>query len=353
MMTSQERFERMFSHREADRVPIIDSPWAGTLRRWRQEGMPADVDWRDYFGVDKMTRIGVDITPRLPVKILEETDRYIIKTTAWGVTQKTFKQEDSTPEMLDFTINSAEAWENAKKRMTLDEDRIPWKYLENNYARLRAEGHWISAGFWFGFDVAHSWMMGTETMLVAMLEEPEFVTDVFDTYLHSCEVLFGKIWDAGYHFDEIYWPDDMGYKGTTFFSPRLYRELLRPFHKRAVDWAHERGIYAHLHSCGNIMSLLPDVVTTGIDALNPIEIKAGMDVLQIKREYGDRLVLHGGTNAQMWSDPDAILAEIDSKLPILKEGGGYIFSSDHSIPNNVSLDTMRRIVERAKQAGAY
>ena len=48
-----------------------------------------------------------------------------------------------------------------------------------------------------------------------------------------------------------------------------------------------------------------------------------------------------------------ILAEIDEKLPILKEGGGYIFSSDHSIPNDVSLDTMRRIVERVKQAGAY
>jgi uroporphyrinogen decarboxylase len=255
--------------------------------------------------------------------------------------------------MLDFTVNSAEAWEKAKKLMTLDEDRIPWKQLKENYARWRDEGHWISAGFWFGFDVAHSWMMGTETMLVAMLEEPEFVTDVFDTYLHSCEVLFGKIWDAGYHFDEIYWPDDMGYKGTTFFSPKLYRSLLQPYHKRAVDWAHERGIYAHLHSCGNIMTLLPDVVATGIDALNPIEVKAGMDVLRIKREYGDRIVLHGGTNAQTWRDTEVILAEIDEKLPILKEGGGYIFSSDHSIPNDVSLDTMRRIVERVKQAGAY
>jgi uroporphyrinogen decarboxylase len=101
------------------------------------------------------------------------------------------------------------------------------------------------------------------------------------------------------------------------------------------------------------MTLLPDVVATGIDALNPIEVKAGMDVLRIKREYGDRIVLHGGTNAQTWRDTDVILAEIDEKLPILKEGGGYIFSSDHSIPNDVSLDTMRRIVERVKQAGAY
>ena len=352
-MTSWERFKRMFEHKEADRVPITDKPWAGTLRRWRAEGMPQGADWRDVFGVDKESAIGIDITPRLPVKILEETDRYIIKTTAWGVTQKTFKEEDSTPEMLDFTINSAEAWENAKKLMTVSDDRIPWKRLEENFARWRAEGHWISAHFWFGFDVAHSWMMGTETMLVAMLEEPEFVEDVFDTYLRSCETLFAKIWDAGYHFDEIYWPDDMGYKGTTFFSPDLYRNLLQPYHKRAVDWAHDRGIYAHLHSCGNIMTLLPDIVATGVDALNPLEVKAGMDVLKIKQEYGDRIVLHGGTNAQMWADPDAILAEIDAKIPILKENGGYIFSSDHSIPNNVSFDTMRRIVERVKEVGKY
>ena len=75
--------------------------------------------------------------------------------------------------MLDFKVNSAEAWESAKRMMTLDEDRIPWDYLKKNYDRWRAEGHWISAGFWFGFDVAHSWMMGTETMLVAMLEGAE------------------------------------------------------------------------------------------------------------------------------------------------------------------------------------
>ena len=54
----------MFEHREADRIPIIDSPWAGTLRRWHREGMPEGVDWRDYFEVDKVFSIGVDITPR-------------------------------------------------------------------------------------------------------------------------------------------------------------------------------------------------------------------------------------------------------------------------------------------------
>jgi len=352
-MNSYERFSRMYAHKEADRVPIIDSPWAGTIRRWQREGMPAGADWRDFFGVDKVAGIGVEITPRLPVKVIEDTPRYTIHTTAWGVTMKSFKEEDSTPEMIDFTVVDADAWAEAKARMTLEDDRIPWAHLKANYDRWRAEGQWIQANFWFGFDVTHSWMMGTENTLIALMEEPGLVEDMFDTYLRSCEALFGRIWDAGYHFDEIYWPDDMGYKGTSFFSPELYRRHVQPYHRRAVEWAHQRGIVAHLHSCGNVMGLLDDILDTGVDALNPLEVKAGMDALAIKEKFGDRIVLHGGINAVHWSNKDAIVEEIRTKLPVLKENGGYIFSSDHSIPNDVSLENMRLIMEEAKKYGGY
>ena len=59
--------------------------------------MPDNVDYRDYFNIDKVERIGVDISPRYPAKLVEETDRYVIYTTGWGVTLKQFKEEDSTP----------------------------------------------------------------------------------------------------------------------------------------------------------------------------------------------------------------------------------------------------------------
>ena len=78
MMTTKERFERMYQHREADRIPIIDSPWDGTIRRWQNEGMPKNVHWTDYFDVDKVANIGVDITPQYEKKILEETDKYTV-----------------------------------------------------------------------------------------------------------------------------------------------------------------------------------------------------------------------------------------------------------------------------------
>ncbi|MBR6740577.1 MAG: hypothetical protein IKM04_05890 [Clostridia bacterium] len=350
-MTSYERIKRMYEHRDADRIPIIDSPWAGTIRRWKNEGM--DRGWTGYFDVDRIAYIGVDITPRFEVKRIEENDRYYIETSSWGVTMKHFKEEDSTPEMLDFKVVNAEEWEKAKARMTLSDDRIPWAMLKKDYSEWRAEGRWIIAGFWFGFDVTHSWMMGTENTLIAMMEEPELVKDMFDTYLDRCEQLFGRIWDAGYHFDEVNWPDDMGYKGTTFFSPETYRELVKPYHARAVKWAHDRGIYARLHSCGNITGLIPDLIDIGIDGLNPLEVKAGVDAVAIKKQFGDKLLLHGGINAVNWKYTYRIIAEIEEKVPVLKENGGYIFASDHSIPNDVSLENMKRIIETAKRVGRY
>lgn len=352
-MTSKERFSRMFQHKEADRVPIFDSPWAGTIARWEREGMPKGMDWRDYFDTDKVSTISVDITPRYEEKVLEETDDYRIVTSEWGVTMKQFKEQDSTPEFLDFTVTTPEAWEKAKARMTVSKDRIDWKRLEQDYAKWQQEGHWIEGMFWFGFDVTHSWTVGTETMLIAMIEEPEWVEDMFDTYLDRSIQHFNMIWDAGYRFDSIFWYDDMGYKNTPFFSNEMYRSLLQKYHKKAVAWAHDHGIYARLHSCGDIMPLLPDIMDTGIDALNPIEIKAGMDVFKIKQDYGDRLVLHGGINAVLWDDKEAIVEAIRQAVPVLKENGGYIFASDHSIPNSVSLENMRSIINTVKEAGKY
>jgi uroporphyrinogen decarboxylase len=343
----------MFEHREADRIPIVDSPWQGTLVRWKREGMPTDADWRDFFAVDKIETISMDNSPRYEKKILEDNDQYVISTTEWGVTLKNFKVPDSTPEFLDYTITDPETWEKAKARMKPDRDRINWNYLKTNYPKWKAEGRWIQGMFWFGFDVTHSWMAGFETIIYALMEEPEWVKDMFGTYLDMSIALADMVWDEGYHFDSIFWYDDMGYKGATFFSNEIYTKLLQPFHKKAVDWAHNHGIKAHLHSCGNIMRRVPQLVEIGIDCINPVEIKAGMDLKALKRDFGDRLVFHGGTNALYMDQPKIIIPYIEEMIPIIKEKGGYIFSSDHSIPNSVSLETYRQIVKTVKKAGAY
>ncbi len=108
-----------------------------------------------------------------------------------------------------------------------------------------------------------------------------------------------------------------------------------------------------MHSCGNINAFLPELVEIGLDALNPLEVKAGMDPVHLKKTYADRLVLHGGLNAMLWNDIDRAKAEIRRLLPILKQNGGYIFQEDHSIPDSVSLADYRSIVKLVQELGRY
>jgi uroporphyrinogen decarboxylase len=352
-LTTHDRFARMFAHQDADRVPIIDGPWEATIERWRHEGMPEDADYVDYFGLDHVSGIGVDSSPRYPVQTLEQTGEYRVHTTSWGATLKDWKHAGGVPQFLDFRINGPDAWAEAKARMVPSRDRIDWDYLARHYKGWRERGDWIQGGLWFGFDVAHSWTLGTERVLLALIEQPEWLVDVFNTMLDVNLRLLEQVWDAGYTFDSVFWCDDMGYKHNQFFSVRTYRNLLKPVHKRAVDWAHARGIKAHLHSCGDVRPFVPELVDIGVDALNPLEVKAGMDPVDLKKRFGDRLAFHGGINAVLYDDLPALEEEMRRVVPILKENGGYIFSSDHSVPSSVSLEDFRYIVNLAKELGKY
>ncbi|MEI6513991.1 MAG: uroporphyrinogen decarboxylase family protein [bacterium] len=352
-MTTHERMTRMFEHRDADRVPITDYPWEATMERWKQEGMPKDADFASYFDLDKFAGVGGDNSPRYEGKVLEETDEYIIYTSGWGVTLKSWKHKASVPEFLDYKVNTPEAWAEAKAQMQPTPDRIDWSFIKANYKRWRDEGQWINGGLWFGFDVTHSWMAGTETILTGMIEDPEWISDMFNHYLDVSIALLEMIWQEGYTFDAVAWPDDMGYKLNQFFSLRTYRAVLKPVQKRACDWAHSKGIKTMLHSCGDIRPFIPELIEIGIDSLNPLEVKAGNNPVEIKRQYGDKLVLQGGLNAVLWDKPDQIEAEMRSVVPILKQNGGYILSSDHSIPSSVSLKDFKRIIELMKELGSY
>lgn len=352
-LTSRERFRRMYEHREADRIPVTDGPWGTTIERWHREGMPEGAWYVDFFGLDKVATIMADNGPRWESELIEETDDYTIVRTSWGVTLKNWKHIASTPEYLDFRVKDARSWLDAKRRMTPDPDRVDWAALERDYPKWEAEGWWIQAHLWFGFDITHSWFVGTETVLFAMLEEPEWCREMFEHELDVCLALFDQVLAKGYRQHAATWPDDMGYKHNQFFSVDTYRKVLKPVHARAIEWAHRNGMFAHLHSCGDVNPFVPELIEIGLDALNPLEVKAGMDPIALKRAYGDRLALHGGINAVLWDDFDAISEEMRRVIPVVKEGGGYIFSSDHSVPDSVSLENFRRIVELAKSLGSY
>jgi uroporphyrinogen decarboxylase len=352
-MTSHERFSRMFEHKEADRVAMWDFPWPGALKRWIREGMPENISYEDYFNVDKVSRVIVDNSPRYPEFIIEENDKFKTFMTSWGGKQRDFKDEDSTPDFIDYSIINTDKWREAKARMTPTLDRIPWDHLKANYKTWRKEGHWILGDLWFSFNQFTSYVVGMERFLMYMLEQPELCLDMLNYSLDVNLKLLDMAWDAGYTFDMLNIRDDMGYKFSQFFSLDTYKELIKPSHVRAVEWAHKKGIKTRLHSCGYVAPFLPEIIDVGFDALHPMEVKAGMNPAEIKARYGNDLVLHGGFNAMLWNDLDAIKAEMHKLLPILKQNGGYIFAADHSIPNDVSFENIKAIIALAKELGSY
>jgi uroporphyrinogen decarboxylase len=114
------------------------------------------------------------------------------------VALKNWKHAASTPEFIDFKIVDRDAWRQAKQRMTPADDRIDWDYLSRNYPKWRKDGYWIQAYTPFGFDMAHSWIVGTERTLMAISEDPEWCSELFNAQLDLCLALMDKVWDAGY-----------------------------------------------------------------------------------------------------------------------------------------------------------
>jgi uroporphyrinogen decarboxylase len=108
------------------------------------------------------------------------------------------------------------------------------------------------------------------------------------------------------------------------------------------------------HGCGNVNQILDDYIDIGIDAMNPLEAKAELDAVDLRRKYGHRLGMCGNSNIQIWETGDKaqIREEVLRKLNAAK-GGGYIFQSDHSVANNVSGNTYDYIVKLVREYGRY
>jgi uroporphyrinogen decarboxylase len=149
--------------------------------------------------------------------------------------------------------------------------------------------------------------------------------------------------------------DDLGFKHRPFMSPAMYREILFPAHKRLFDFARGRKLPVILHCDGFVEPLVPHLIEAGIDCLQPLEVKAGMDLLRLKRRYGERLALIGGMDARalVANDLTLVKRELEGKLAAAMAGGGYVLQVDHSVPNQVRYETYKYFVQTGLQIGAY
>jgi len=352
-MTSRERIALALSHKEADRVAIQDAPWSTTIERWHQEGLPEKVSPGEYFDYE-VASIGADTSFQFPSETLEETDEYIITSDANGARMKNWKRRTSTPELIGFTITSRQAWEENRARREMNEARVDWVGSRQALEKARGEGKFVVYGTAFGYD-KHSCIVGPESLLPAMVEDPSWPAEMFMQDAELNIVIVEEMLGRGFEFDGGFVYDDMGYRNATFFSPRAYRQVLFPAHKRICDFFHSKKMPVILHSCGRVREFVPMLIEAGFDCLQPLEVKAGMDLLELKKEFGEVLAFMGGIDVRAMAnpDPEVIEKEIAEKIPFAKKGGGYIYHSDHSVPDNVSFQQYCRVIELVKRYGKY
>lgn len=340
LIDSQERVRRLINRQPVDRIAIFDSFWNEVDRDFHEQGVPKDVALEDYFSFD-IGMFWFDQSFLLPHEVVDEDDEFIKFTDEWGALSKQFKGEQTTPDYIEFPIKDRTNWEDEYKNLLqYSPDRIDWTEMKNRYNLLRENGKYIVLSMLDPFEC--TWhKIGPEYQFIYLIEQPDWLMDMYDADTKLIEDAWEDMSGKDIHPDALWLYGDIAYKNGMMFSPHHYKELLQPFHTRLCDLAHRNGSQLIYHTDGNISNGIPLLIESGIDCLHPMEVKAGMDVRQLKKDFGNQLAFMGNIDARLFQDNDktGLEMEILEKLPIAMNGSGYIYHSDHSIPPGTRLDT--------------
>ncbi|MFQ5805881.1 MAG: uroporphyrinogen decarboxylase family protein [Phycisphaerae bacterium] len=374
-MTSRERVARTLARQQPDRVPIYDKFWFEAEREWREQlGCPyvfgperSKFDWGatspesqtttlwDIFDMDITEVAWPDYRLRLvEPQILEETDEWIRQRDGNEAVLRWWKHKMGTPEHVSYGIDTPEKWAKVKHLLTASRERLRLDEFWPQYGRARAADRFLCYSTVEPFEMAKD-VLGHEIMLKAMIKQPEWIHDIFDTYTRVAIEMFELTEAEGMVCDGAFVYGDMAYNTGPFMSPRHFREFLMPYHKRMFDEFHNRDMPVIFHSDGDIRLVLDDLIDAGVDAINPLEAKANMDVRELAPQYGNRLGFVGNIDVRvlLTNDPERIRPEVRSKLAAAMPYHGYICHSDHSVPPGVKLESYKLLLEEVKTVGRY
>lgn len=365
-----ERMNRSLRHEEPDRVPISDFFWGGFVRRWRAElSLPDDADPYHHYDLDWIVTVP-NMDPWIrPFTTLNETAEEVVVKTGFGaVLHKHFAYP--MPEMRSWETDTFEKLERAE----FDDPRDRRRFFEAGDNQIAGVGDgferdspaWIATvqSLWPDFPVYGSMIEASECLtrlvgqaqaLLWMAEYPERMGAVVNRLgQFYVEMANAQIAAAAGRLDGFVIWGDVAYKKATFMAPAYWRQYFKPWVARMTECAHAHGLPVIYHGCGNVQAILPDFIELGIDAYNPLEAKAGLDVVDLRRRYDHRLGFCGNSDITVWEsgDREAIRREVLRKLTAAR-GGGYLFQSDHSVSSAVSGRTYDYIVELVRAYGRY
>jgi uroporphyrinogen decarboxylase len=345
--------------------------WYETLERWYSEGLPknsglpefavghnirsnfntnflnekmVDHDVCEYFDFDfKSHSILNDFSPMYEKQTIEETDDFVIFKDDYGITQKRLKDEhggirSSMPMYLDYPIKSDNDFQEYLERMDYDFEKRTEADWKENARKLQSEGYLImlcgrsNGFFWFPRKT-----MGLEGFLMAIYDNPSLLNKMLDFILDITINFWEYILDK-VEVDLVLINEDMAFKGGPLLSIDSFRELLMPRYKKLTDFLKKYNIKnIFVDSDGDMTSLLPQLLESGVNGLLPFEVTGSMDLVKIRKDFPELKIAGGINKMKLFNTKDEIVKELE-KIPFMLKQGGYIPFLDHSVPPLISWD---------------
>jgi len=191
--------------------------------------------------------------------------------------------------------------------------------------------------------------MGTENFCVALYDDRPFIETVLDRYCDWIVIVAERVCQLG--FDVFASTDDMAFNTAPFFSPHVFRDLVLPRYQRVAKKITLPWI---IHSDGNVLPFVDDLLSVGIAGLHPNE-KGAMDIRAMKRTYGDRLCLLGNVDLNLlgMGSPEAVEKEVRELIRDVGPGGGYIVTSGNSLAAYLLPENVLALSKAVQKYGRY
>ena len=381
-MDSRERVLLALSHGGADRVPFdlggtgLSSIHVTAYRNLRAHlGLPAAEVRASHVAAqlavvhdDVRARLTTDVypvTPGMPRGFeyrLRDEGGYEGYTDEWGIGWRKPKDGGFYYDMYRHPLAGAATLGELKAFPMpdpLDEGRFA--RLREQAKHARALGKAVAlAGPCAGIVEVYSWLRGYEQFYVDMALNQSWVGYMLDRLTEfKCAYWERALREIGDLVDVVIEADDLASQKSLLFSPRAYRRLVKPRHRRLFRFIKDQAsVMVFYHSCGAVRPLIPDLIDAGIDILNPVQISAaGMDPIELKREFGRDLVFWGGGVDTQWvlgsGSPDEVRADVRRNIAALAPGGGFMFAAVHDIQANVLPENIMAMWKAWQAYGIY
>jgi len=191
---------------------------------------------------------------------------------------------------------------------------------------------------------------GFEAWCMRLVDDP----DAVHAFLHrACEAALDQLrlvdQAVGRYADMMMIADDIGDRRGVTIGPRLWREIYKPHYKQLfTSWHEITEMKVHLHSCGSIYSILPDLIECGVDVINPVQVSAqNMEPTRLQSEFGEAIIFYGGAYDAVQTPPyvtaDEVYDTVKENIQALSRSGGYIFAGEHNIPADTPIEHLRAI----------